>query len=518
MATRKLPLILAVLLVVSVGLTAARVGVAPAQAATGDSVVLAWNQQVLNAIKQTKTGPTIAARALAVVHTAIYDAWAAYDPVAVDSRGRLRANPDLRQPATERTQINKEKAVSFAAYAALIDLFPGQDQQNAFATQMGDLHYAIDGSDTSPAAEVGRTAAQAVLEFRHQDGANQLNNYADYTGYAPKNSWNTPIDQIDPDYWQPLCVLTDTGVQNGMPPTPSAGNTCEAPNYKIQTFLTPHWDHVKPFALTKPDQFRAPGPYTYLGPDGKPSGKYVDEIDKMTQYSKQLDDTRKTMAEYWEDGPGTVTPPGHWNQFAQWVARRDTNTIDEDARMFFALNNGLLDASISAWDGKARWDSIRPICAVRWLQRGKIIQAWGGPYKGPSYIKGEDWIPYRPPTDPAPPFGEYGSGHSTFSMAAAEVLTGFTGRGNFELKVTIAAGSSKVEPKTATQPGVPAKPITLSWTNFQYAANQAGLSRQYGGVHFEHGDKDARAAGAKVGDNAWAKALTYFNGTATPTP
>ena len=140
------------------------------------------------------------------------------------------------------------------------------------------------------------------------------------------------------------------------------------------------------------------------------------------------------------------------------------------------------------------------------------------PYKGPSYIKGEDWTPYRPPTDPAPPFAEYASGHSTFSMAAAEVLTGFTGRGNFELKVTIPAGSSKVEPKTATQPGVPAQPITLSWTNFQYAANQAGLSRQYGGVHFEHGDKDARAAGAKVGDNAWAKAVTYFNGAATSTP
>jgi hypothetical protein len=58
--------------------------------------------------------------------------------------------------------------------------------------------------------------------------------------------------------------------------------------------------------------------------------------------------------------------------------------------------------------------------------------------------------------------------------------------------VTIKAGSSKVEPWTATQPGVPAQPITLSWTNFQYAANQAGLSRQYGGVHFEYGDKDAR--------------------------
>jgi hypothetical protein len=519
MAARKLPIILAVLVTVSVGLTAARVGVAPAQATTGDSVVVAWNQQALKAIKETRTAPTIAARALAVVHAAIYDAWAAYDPVAVDSRQRLRANPDLRQPAAERTLDNKAKAVSFAAYAALVDLFPGQDQQNAFATQMTTvLGYAIGGSDTSPAAKVGMEAAQAVLALRHQDSANQLNNYADYTGYASKNNWNTPADQIDPDHWQPLCVLTDTGLQNGMPPTPPAGNTCDPPDYKLQTCLTPQWGRVTPFGLTRPDQFRPPGPYTYLGPDGKPSGQFVGQIDKMTQYSKQLDDFRKTTAEYWEDGPGTVTPPGHWNEFAQWVAHRDTNTLDEDARLFFALNNALLDASISAWDGKGRWDSIRPITAVRWLQRGKIIQAWGGPYKGPSYIKGEDWIPYRPPTDPSPPFGEYASGHSTFSGAAAEVLTAFTGRGNFEFRETIPAGSSKVEPKTATHPGVPAKPITLSWTNFRYAAEQAGLSRQYGGIHFEHGDKDAREAGSRVGKNAWAKALTYFNGTATPTP
>ena len=152
---------------------------------------------------------------------------------------------------------------------------------------------------------------------------------------------------------------------------------------------------------------------------------------------------------------------------------------------------------------------------MRWLQRARSSRPGGGPYKGPSSIKGEDWIPYRPPNDPAPPFAEYASGHSTFSGAAAEVLTAFTGRGNFELTVTIPAGSSKVEPRTATQPGVPANPITLKWTNFRYAAEQAGLSRQYGGIHFEHGDKDARAAGASVGKHAWTKALAYFNGTAT---
>jgi hypothetical protein len=504
---RNLTTILGLVLALSVG-SVAVAGRQPVRAATGDSVVVAWNQQVLDAIKETRTGPAIAARALAVVHTAIYDAWAAYDPVAVDTRQRLRVNPELRQPAAERTLDNKTRAVSFAAYAALVDLFPAESQQDAFAQQMADLNFAVDGSDTSTAAMVGGAAAQAVLDFRHRDGANQLGDepggtpgvaYSDYTGYAPVNTW----DQVkDPDRWQPLCL-----------PLPPPGAT-ECPG-RIQTFLTPHWDHLKPFALTKPSQFRPPGPYTYLGPDGKPSGQFVGQIDKMTQYSKQLDDTRKTTAEYWEDGPGSVTPPGHWNQFAQWVARRDANTVDEDARMFFALNNGLLDASISAWDGKGRWDSVRPITAARWLQRGKIIQAWGGPYKGPSYIKGEDWIPYRPPNDLAPPFGEYASGHSTFSGAPAEVLTGFTGWGNFELTVTIPVGSSRVEPRTDTHPGVPAKPITLKWTNFRYAAEQAGLSRQYGGVHFEHGDKDARAAGASVGKNAWAKALTYFNGTAT---
>ena len=140
----------------------------PARAATGDSVVLAWNQQLLDTIKETRTGPTIAARALAVVHTAIYDAWAAYDPVAVGTR----LGGDLRQPAAERTLENKTRAVSFAAYAALVDLFPAR--QATYAQQMADLGYAVDGSDTSTAAMVGATAAQAVLDFRHRDGANQL--------------------------------------------------------------------------------------------------------------------------------------------------------------------------------------------------------------------------------------------------------------------------------------------------------------------------------------------------------
>jgi hypothetical protein len=252
----------------------------------------------------TKTGPTIAARALAVVHTAIYDAWTAYDATAVPTM----ANGNGRRPAAERTVDNKSKAVSFAAYLALVDLYPAR--QGIFADKLASLYGADFAADTTAAATVGTRAAQAVLDYRHHDGANQLGDepdritgvpsgvaYSDYTSYkpSPKNTW----DKVgDPDRWQPLCI-----------PTPPPGATsCTG---KIQTYLTPFWANVKPFALTKPNQFRPPGPYTYIGADGKPSGQYVDQIDKMTQYSKQLDDFRKTTAEYWEDGPGTVTPPGH---------------------------------------------------------------------------------------------------------------------------------------------------------------------------------------------------------------
>src|SRR5215212_7119081 len=210
-----------------------------AGAAAGDSVVLAWNQQTLDTIVRSRLAPTVSARGLAVVHTAIYDAWAAYDQVAVGTR----LGGTLRQPAAERTVENKNKAVSFAAYAALVDLFPASGA--TYAQQMADLGYAVDGSETSPAATVGTTAAQAVLDFRHHDGANQLGDeaggapglaYSDYTGYRPVNTWDR-VD--DPDRWQPLCL-----------PLPPPGATeCTG---RIQTFLTPFWDRVTPFALTSP--------------------------------------------------------------------------------------------------------------------------------------------------------------------------------------------------------------------------------------------------------------------------
>jgi hypothetical protein len=490
---RRLTTVTGLMLIVALALMATVGRPRSAAAADGDNLVLIWNQETLESIRKLPPAPTVAARALAIVHTAIYDAWAAYDPLAVGTR----LGAGLRQPEAERTQANKDKAVSYAAYTALVDLFPARQQ--VFAQQMTELGYAIDGSDTSSAATVGRIAAEKIVEFRHTDGANQLNGYADTSGYSPVNSW----DQVlSPDHWQPLCV-----------PLPAPGTTeCAAQ----QKFATPHWRNVTPFALTSAAQFRPDHGPAVTVLKGKPSDAFLKEVDQQLRFSAGLTDTQKVIAQYWEDPPGSASPPGHWNLFAQWVSHRDHHSLDEDAKVFMALNNALLDAGITAWDAKRQWNSVRPITAVRWLKKGQLVQAWGGPYQGTKTLRGEDWLPYQRATFVTPSFPEYLSGHSTFSAAAAMLLKSATGSDTFGMSVTIPAGSSTVEPRTDTQPGVPAAPVTLSWKSFTAAADQAGISREYGGIHFNDGDYEARQAGEDVGLTVWSKAKTYFNGKAIP--
>jgi hypothetical protein len=109
-------------------------------------------------------------------------------------------------------------------------------------------------------------------------------------------------------------------------------------------------------------------------------------------------------------------------------------------------------------------------------------------------MDGRFWIPYQLSTFPTPPFPEFISGHSAFSAAGATVLRVFTGSDRFGSSVTLAAGSSKTEPALT-----PSSPVTLEWETFTGAANQAGLSRRYGGIHFEIADLLGRAAGRIAG-------------------
>jgi hypothetical protein len=175
--------------------------------------------------------------------------------------------------------------------------------------------------------------------------------------------------------------------------------------------------------------------------------------------------------------------------------------MDEDVKLFFALTNAIFDAGIAAWDAKRAFDSVRPATAIPFMLQGQPIRAWGGPFQGTVEMDGSQWIPYQVASFPTPPFPEFISGHSIFSAAGAEILKRFTGSDCFRNSVTFPQGSSKVEPGMT-----PAEAVTLYWETFIDAANQAGISRRYGGIHFKAADLTGRAMGKVVADQAWDKA------------
>ncbi len=460
------------------------------QSSGTDNVVVRWNVAALQGVRDSRIGPPMVARALAIVHTCMFDAWAAYDKRAIGTQ----FGSELRRPKGERTLANKNEAISFAAYRALVDLF-ALDKTSVFDPLMASLGYDPNNLtiNTNTPAGIGNVACAAVLAFRHADGSNQLGDlhpgpYSDWTGYVSVNpASSVPVNQasvLDPNHWQPL--IYDNGV---------------TPNF-TQSFVGAQWYLVTPFAMTSPDQFR---PFVaQFGPALYGSEAYLQQSKDLITISANLTDEQKMIAEYWANGPRTELPPGHWDLFGEFVSRRDHHTVDDDAKMFFALTNAIFDAGIAAWDAKRAFDSVRPVTSIPYLFHGQQIKAWR-PFQGTQTFDGSMWIPYQMSTFPTPPFPEYISGHSTFSAAGAQILKLLTHSDKFGDSVTFAVGSSNTERGLT-----PKQPVTLSWATFTDAANQAGISRRYGGIHFELADLVGRATGRLVADQAWKKAQSFI--------
>ena len=453
------------------------------------NAVIFWDNVALNAIRALPPGPPAAARALAMIHTAQYEAWSQYSYTAV---GSLLGDRYRQWPAGDGLG-DKTEAMSYAAYRVLVDLFP--DMVDTFDWQMGNYGFDPSMTTTDPytPAGLGNLAAAAVLAYRHDDGANQLGDrhpgaYTDYTGYEPVNS---PNEVVDLNRWQPLAT------PNGN----FQGGCIDNGFYTTQTFIGPHWGNVMPFALNDGEPIIPSAEPAYY-----PSEAFTQQALDIVAVSAHLTQPQKAMAEYWADGPSSEFPPGHWALFGQVVSLRDEHTLDEDAKLFFALSNANLDAGILAWGIKRDYDSVRPITAIQELFRGQRIRAWAGPYEGTRWINGEDWMPYQAACFVSPAFAEFVSGHSTFSAASAEVLAAFTDSDAFGYSDRFQY--SEVEYMH--------KPVELTWATFSDAADEAGMSRRYGGIHFAPGDLIGRELGREVGDRVWEKSQAFWQGRATP--
>lgn len=446
------------------------VGPGPGPGPANKNVALEWNRTALEAVKTAKPSPPVTARALALLHTAMYDATCYFHP----SNYVTQVGAGGRRPVEEWTEANRKKAAAFAGFSMLNWLFPTQSASfTAALTGLGyDPAEANLGWDNP--AGVGTNAAKLIQDARINDGSNQANGYADTTGYEPMN---TPDEVVDASRWQPLRF--------------SDGST--------PGFATPHFGRVRPFSMADGSEARGAPPLTFGSPE------YFAEMNELIDLSATLDDQKKAVAEFWAGRPGSVQPPGLWCEFAQWISARDEHTFDQDIVMFFILTNALMDAGIACWDTKRLYDTSRPITAIRTLYKDVTINAWGGPGQGTRPILGQNWTPYQPGWFPTPPFPEHASGHSTFSAAAAEVLRRFTGRDTFDYTAEIPAGSSQVEPGVA-----PASRVWLTFGTFSEAAESAGISRLYGGIHPRAGNEAGQIMGRFVGQKVWEKTRIYL--------
>ena len=282
-------------------------------------------------------------------------------------------------------------------------------------------------------------------------------------------------------------------------------------------------------------------------------------------------DFTRVIAEYWADGPDSETPPGHWFTILnEMVADHPDFTkqfqgngpvLDDNEwyiKSYMMMGGGMHDAAITAWGNKGWYDYLRPISALRYmagkgqssnaalpsyhpegipLQPGYIelidandplagagnvnvgkikFKAWRGhevinnidtETAGVDWILAENWVPYQRPSFVTPPFAGYVSGHSTFSSAAATILTELTGDPFFP--GGLASFTAQQDEFLVFENG-PSVDVVLQWATYEDAANQSALSRIWGGIHPPADDIPGRRMGQIVGRDAFDKAFSLF--------
>ena len=288
-------------------------------------------------------------------------------------------------------------------------------------------------------------------------------------------------------------------------------------------------------------------------------------------------DYARVLAEFWADGPDSETPPGHWftilnyvNDHPQFEKRFGgqgdiLDPLEWDVKAYFIMGGAMHDSAISAWSVKGWYDYIRPISAIRYMADeqgqstdntldnytirgiplipgyievveagdplegffgqniGKIkLYTWRGhdfiddteiDQAGVGWILAEDWYPYQRPTFVTPPFAGYVSGHSTYSRAAAEIMTRITGDAFFPGGV--GEFVAKRNEFLVFEEG-PSVDVVLQWATYRDASDQTSLSRIWGGIHPPADDIPGRFIGQQVAEDTFDFAVPYFSAIEVP--
>jgi len=414
-------------------------------------------------------GPGRAARAMAIVHIAIFDAVNAIEGGYASYTGIPRAQAN--------TSI--DSAIAQAAHDTLVVMFPSQ--RAAFDQELTeDLGDIPNGQAKVRGIALGHQAAEAILDMRSNDGSAHAEPVLVQNG----GDW---VTSNQPGKWR------------------------QDPISLIPLALGAHWGEVEPFVLDRANQFRTPAPPALKSQAYTAAFKEVKRLGGdgiVTPTDRTVDQTHISIFWAYDGTPSLCAPPRLYNQITLTVAdvRNTTNVVDL-TRLLALVNVSMADAGIAAWESKYFYDYWRPVTGIREADSGTGPLGQGD---GNGSTHGD--VTFSPLGAPAsnlqgpnftPPFPSYPSGHATFGGALFETLRNFYGTDRIRFTFV----SDEFNGVTVGNDGQVRPFLPRTFNRLSEAEEENGQSRIYLGIHWTFDKTEGIAQGRKVADYVFENAF-----------
>ncbi len=435
-------------------------------------------------IRVERMSPPVASRLMSYTTVALYGGFVAADPGLPSLDGALNGMPAVHRAsrageldgtltALAATRVVVDSLLREALPTSRASLARLADSLAAARTSLG-----VVGASRARSDSVGRQLGLSIVRWAHTDGFDATRTMPPFVvpvgpgrwiNDAPASTFATQSLSGTSDLVTPANPANQLRGANSSDRAlilsrPKSATVKSVPAVNMSGMSEPYWGTVRPFALVRWDECPIAEPPAYSTNRSSPMYRNAQEV---WDVKAALTPEQRTIALYWADNAGeSGTPVGHWISIAsQMVSERHLSAADgARAEMFTAV--AMADAFIASWGYKYQYTLLRPRTYIRRL----IDPAWE-------------------PLIPTPPFPEYPSGHSTQSAAAATVLAGLIGDGAFDDSTSISIGHA-----------------VRRFPSFRAAADEAGLSRVYGGIHYPAGNLSGRELGTCIGKKVVARA------------
>ena len=431
-----------------------------------------WILQLLKVVAEKSIAPTITARWLFIFSQLVYDG---HQYVTGADR-----QLDLFPKTNDRYSVSDHQSwmnmVCNLSFTLITDYIGG------VTTPKPSVSYTPIFLETEPWLKWS-TRARKYFDDRNQDG------------WKTASTLSTTIPNQG--------IYIDTSVE-GLPVLEDSDSwTALKVDGSNKNYLTPEWGDVKG-VIENSDFTRV---LTLADRYYPTAENWEKETEEVLDASKNLTPRQKMIAEFWAGGPGSVTPPGFWFIFAYAICKSNVFLVEEEVKLYTLLGLGVFQASICAWKLKRTHLQARPI--------QKIRELYGEEEK--------DWLPYQESNFVTPPFPDFVSGHSTFSSCASRIIYQIVKKNSIDLKgvvlnsdllkllnpvvftetdnaeinicqINILPGSSGIDTKTTT----PLSGISLGWSSLDEMADEAGVSRIYGGIHYNSSNQAGLSLGREL--------------------